>query len=180
LPGVEGAVQLVNSYEHDEAGYGAQAESATVRTQQNTKRLKKIALAESIVPPPNRFGPDSAPLSILCFGTTKMPALQALDWLAADGIAVNLLQIVTLAPFPAAEVSRFIDSAAQTLVIEGNATGQLEGLVREQCLRAPDHRLRRSDGRPFSPELIYATVSGLLGKPVTLTQAGTIAPQDGE
>ena len=95
-------------------------------------------------------------MSIVCFGTTKMPALEAMKWLAAEGIAVNLLQVVTLSPFPAEEVAEFIDAAKTVLVIEGNATGQLEGLIREQSLRAVPHHLRRSDGRPISPELVYA------------------------
>lgn len=179
LPGVEGAIQVVNSYEHDERGYGAQGELANVRSAQNDKRLRKLELARSLVPPPNRYGPESADVSIVCFGTVKMPTLEAMAWLEREGVSVNLLQIVTLAPFPVEEVTRFLEEAKLTLVIEGNATGQLEGLLREQCLRAPDHRLRRSDGRQFSPELIYATVKGLLGDEVQLTDAGALAPIEG-
>ena len=96
--------------------------------------------------------------------------------LTAEGHAVNALQVTTLWPFPAEEVSEFLQRAKITLAVEGNATGQLEGLVREHCLRPCDERLHRYDGRPFSPELIYATVKGLLGEPVELTVAGAIAP----
>ncbi len=178
LPGVAGAVQLVNSYEHDESGYGAQGESAAVRTAQNLKRLSKVELAESLVPPPNRYGPDEAAVSIVCFGTTKMPAREAMAWLASEDVAVNLLQIVTLVPFPAEEVTAFLEAADVSLVIEGNATGQLEGLIREQCLVAPDQHLRLFDGRPFSPELIYATIQGLLGNEVALSVAGAVLPSE--
>ncbi len=176
LPGVLGAVQLVNSYEHDEYGYGAQGEIAAIRTSQNEKRLRKLDLARNIVPPPNRFGPPDARLSLVFFGSTKMPVTEALRWLHAEGHSVNALQITTLEPFPTEDVCAFLDAAAASLIIEGNATGQLEGLVREKCLRAIDHRLRRYDGRPFSPELIYATAKRLLGEPVRLTTAGAIEP----
>lgn len=178
LPGVTGSVQLVNSYEHDESGYGAQGEHASVRTAQNLKRLRKSELAKDLVPPPNRYGPEHAQVSIVCFGTTKMPALEAMSWLETEGIHVNMLQVVTLVPFPTEETEEFLESAELSLVIEGNATGQLEGLIREHTLIAPDEHLRRFDGRPFSPELIYATVKGLLGEEVALSAAGAVLPQE--
>jgi len=154
LPGVEGALQLVNSYEHDEAGYGANAEVAEVRIAQNEKRMRKIELARTLVPGPRTYGPDEADLSILLFGTTKMPTLEALEWLKDDGVAVNVMQVVTLAPFPAEEVAEFLGAAKRTAIIEGNYTGQLQGLVRQECLMDVEHTLHRYDGRPFSPEQI--------------------------
>jgi len=175
LPGVEGAVQLVNSYEHDEAGYGAQGEIAENRSAQNDKRLRKMELAATLVPPPRRYGADDPDVSIVCFGTTKMPTLEAMRWLESEGHSVAMLQVVTLSPFPAEEVATFIDAAHTTLIVEGNATGQLEGLIREQSLRPLAHNLRRSDGRPISPELVYAAVKAILGEPVQLTGAGAIA-----
>lgn len=164
LPGVEGAVQLVNSYEHDEFGYGAAGEDAATRVRQNRKRLTKLETARALVPAPVRYGADrGASVSILCFGSTTMAVRQALSWLERDGIACEALQVVTLWPFPDEEVSAYLDDASITLCIEGNATGQLEGLVRERCLRACDHRLHRFDGRPISPEQVYEEVRGLLG-----------------
>jgi len=176
LPGVVGAQQVVNSYEHDERGWGAQGEEVANRVAQNEKRLRKLELARTLVPPPIRYGPDDAGLSLLFFGTTLMPAREAMAWLTAEGHTVNALQVVTVWPFPAEEVTAFLDGAKRTLIIEGNATGQLEGLVREQCLRGLDDRLHRYDGRPISPELIYATAKGLFGEPVELTAAGAVAP----
>jgi 2-oxoglutarate ferredoxin oxidoreductase subunit alpha len=178
LPGVEGAVQLVNSYEHDEFGYGAAGETIDNRSAQNEKRLRKSVRARELVPAPRHYGTRGGVVSLVAFGSTKMPALQALEWLSDEGISAELLHIVTLEPFPAEEVGAYLDAASLSLVVEGNATGQLEGLVRQHCLLAPDHHLRRSDGRPISPELIYATVKGLLGSPVTLTAAGALAEGD--
>jgi len=175
LPGVEGALQLVNSYEHDETGFGAAGEAADVRIAQNEKRMRKLDLAARLVPPPNRYGQRDADVSVLCFGTTKMPVLEAAKWLAAEGHTLDILQVVTVWPFPAAEVADFLASAKVSLCIEGNYTGQLEGLVREQCLVGCDERLHRYDGRPISPELVYATIKGLLGETVGLTAAGAIA-----
>lgn len=163
LPGVTGALQVVNSYEHDEYGFGSAGEEAATRVAQNEKRLRKLELARTLVPPPAFFGADPAraEVSVLLFGTTKAPVRQAIEWLARDGVAVAAMQIVTVWPFPTEAVSAFLDASHRTLVIEGNATGQLEGLVRQECLRAVDAHLHRYDGRPISPEQVYDTIKEL-------------------
>jgi 2-oxoglutarate ferredoxin oxidoreductase subunit alpha len=158
LPGVKGATHVGNSYEHDEYGYGSAGERADARTAQNEKRMRKLELARSLVPPPATFGagPADADVAVLLFGTTKGPVLEATRWLEPDGVTVAVMQVVTLWPFPADDVSAFLDAAKRTIIIEGNYTGQLQGLVREQCLRDVDDTLHRYDGRPFSPERVYA------------------------
>jgi 2-oxoglutarate ferredoxin oxidoreductase subunit alpha len=160
LPGVTGALQVMNSYEHDEYGFGAAGEEASVRIAQNEKRMRKLKLAAEIVPPPAFFGVPviDADLSIVVFGTTKQPALQAIEWLGREGIKVALMQVVTIWPFPTDAVAHFLDASARTMIIEGNYTGQLEGLIAQECLVGIDWHLRRYDGRPFSPEQIYETV----------------------
>jgi 2-oxoglutarate ferredoxin oxidoreductase subunit alpha len=160
LPGVKGAMQVVNSYEHDEYGYGAQGEVAEVRIAQNEKRMRKLELARTLVPAPAYFGvpPEQADVSLLVFGTSKQPVRQALAWLESAGVSMALMQVVCLWPFPTDAVTAFLDASRSTMVVEGNYTGQLEGLVRQECLRAVDERLRRYDGRPISPEQVYAKV----------------------
>jgi 2-oxoglutarate ferredoxin oxidoreductase subunit alpha len=161
LPGVVGAEQIVNSYEHDEHGWAA--EDAAVRDAQNEKRMRKLDLAATLVPPPQRYGPDTADVSIVLFGSTKMPVREAMRMLEAEDIAANMLQVVTVWPFPAEQVTAFLEEGSTTAVIEGNATGQLEGLIREQCGLDIDHHLRRADGRPFAPEQIADFVREVLG-----------------
>ncbi len=177
LPGVIGAQQIVNSYEHDAHGWAA--EDAETRVVQNTKRLKKERTARDLVPAPRFYGPPDAAVSILLFGTTKMPTLEAMKWLEAEGVSVNMMQLTTVWPFPTQEVNSYMERATRTLLIEGNATGQLEGLIREQCLREIGHRLNRTDGRPFSPEQIYSTVHCILGACVNLTTAGAVPDIEG-
>jgi 2-oxoglutarate ferredoxin oxidoreductase subunit alpha len=160
LPGVTGALQLVNSYEHDEYGYGAAGEDADVRVAQNDKRQRKLDLACGLVPPPVYFGadPHEADVSIVCFGSTVGPVRSAVEWLASAGIKVAVMQLVTLWPFPVHEVEAFMEGSRRTMIVEGNLTGQLEGLIRQKCLRAFDWRINKYDGRPFAPEDLFSTV----------------------
>ena len=175
LPGVRGATQLVNSYEHDEFGYGAQGESAQVREEQNLKRFRKEELARTLVPPPLRFGAAQADVTVVCFGTTIMPVREAIDWLTREGASVAAVQVVTVWPFPAAELTELLATGGHLLVVEGNATGQLEGLLREQCLIQPDSHLRRFDGRPISPELVYQKIKAIMGEEIVLTASGAVS-----
>jgi len=96
---------------------------------------------------------------VLFFGTTKGPVLEAMRWLEPDGVKVAAMQVVTVWPFPAEEVRRFLGAAKRTVIVEGNYTGQLQGLVREQCLMDVDDTLHRYDGRPFSPEMVYTKLT---------------------
>jgi 2-oxoglutarate ferredoxin oxidoreductase subunit alpha len=159
LPGVTGALQVVNSYEHDEYGFGAAGEDADTRLTQNDKRMRKLELAARLAPPPALFGAPvaEADVSIVVFGTTKQPVRQAMEWLERDGVRVALMQVVTVWPFPADAVTAFLDSSKRTMVVECNHDGQLEGLIRQECLRAVDNHLHRYDGRPISPEQVYET-----------------------
>ena len=179
VPGVAGAQQIANSYEHDEHGWGAPGEERANRIAQSEKRARKFELAKTLVPKPVEFGPREADISVILFGTTKMPTLEAAKWLAAEGVTVNVLQLVTVWPFPADAVREFLERAKRSIVVEQNATGQLEGLIREHTLREVGHRLNRTDGRPISPEQVYAFVLDILGRHVELTPAGAIATSEG-
>ncbi len=164
LPGVKGANQLGNSYEHDEYGFGSAGEPAPVRISQNEKRMRKLDLARTLVPPPAFFGapPEEADIGILFFGTTKGPAREAARMLEREGVKAALMQVVTVFPFPAEEVAGFLQTVPNTLLVEGNFTGQLEGLVRQECLLPVQYTLHRYDGRPFTPEQIVARVKEVL------------------
>jgi 2-oxoglutarate ferredoxin oxidoreductase subunit alpha len=179
LPGVRGAQQMVNSYEHDEHGWGSPGEEAATRVAQTEKRLRKLKLAVTLVPAPREYGPREADVSFITFGSSKMPVREAMGWLTSEGISANLLQITTVSPFPTEAVSEFMERAKNVIVVEGNATGQLEGLIREHCLREVSHRLNRYDGRPISPELVWVTARELLGHPTELSSAGAAVSPEG-
>jgi 2-oxoglutarate ferredoxin oxidoreductase subunit alpha len=148
LPGVKGAQQLVNSYEHDEWGWAD--ETSRMRAAQDEKRMRKMELAAQWAPRPVRFGPDEADVSVLSFGTTKGPIRDAMREVEPDGVSVNFLHLPCVWPFPAEEVAAFLKAAKRSLVVENNYTGQLEQLVRQECLLAPDDHFHRYDGRMFT------------------------------
>lgn len=162
IPGQKGGIHLAGSDEHDERGlYNEEIE---IRKKMMDKRFKKLetAITNGEFGPPVIYGEQNAPLTIIAFGSTKMTILEAMKWLARDGIAVNYLQVTYLSPFPEKEVGEVIKNSKKTLVIENNKTGQFEGLIREHTGLSVSHNLRKYDGRPFYPEEIVEKVKAAL------------------
>ncbi len=160
IPGQQGGIALSGSDEHDERGlYNEEAE---VRVHMMDKRFKKLDALSLGFAPVENYGNTDAPLTIIGFGSTKLPVLEAMKWLAKEGISVNFFKINAMAPFPTDAVQSAFGKMAKTLIIEGNKTGQLEGLIRQYTGLSIDHNFRKYDGRPFYPEDIVATVKELL------------------
>ncbi|HLD02015.1 MAG TPA: 2-oxoacid:acceptor oxidoreductase subunit alpha [Patescibacteria group bacterium] len=160
IPGQKGGIGLSGSDEHDE--HGLYNEEANMRIAMMEKRYKKVAMIKDEVSACDLYGPKDAPLTIVGFGSTKLTVLEAMNWLTKEGIQVNFLKINTLYPFLSDKIAPFIQNAKQTLIIEGNYEGQLEGLIRQHTLLPMQHRMRKYDGRPFYPEEIVAEAKKLL------------------
>lgn len=149
LPGTPGAWYIANSDEHDERGLSC--EERSVRVAQSSRRLRKLRGLVREVPAPRRIGPARASLTVVTWGSSTPPVREALACLRERGIRANAIQILAMSPFPSAATRRLLASAQRLVVVEGNATGQLQGLIREQTGLAIDPAVRRADGRPFDP-----------------------------
>lgn len=160
IPGQIGGISLTGSDEHDEKGL--YNETAEVRIAMMEKRMKKMEEIEDEVPQPELIGPKDAPLTLLAFGTTKLPVLEAMRILSEEGIYVNFLKVSFVSPFPTRAVAHTIKNAQKTLVVEANYTGQFEGLIKEKTGLHVDYHLRKFDGRPFYPEEIITKIKGIL------------------
>jgi 2-oxoglutarate/2-oxoacid ferredoxin oxidoreductase subunit alpha len=162
LPGQKGGIALNGSDEHDERGL--YNEEADVRIHMMNKRYKKLetAIKDGEFPAPELHGEQDAPLTIVSWGSTKMPILEAMEWLKRDGKSVNFIQVKYMNPFPVESFAEMIGKTQKTLVIENNYSGQFEGLVRERTGITFHERFRKFNGRPFYPEEIVEKVTSLL------------------
>ncbi|MBI3956785.1 MAG: 2-oxoacid:acceptor oxidoreductase subunit alpha [Candidatus Kerfeldbacteria bacterium] len=162
LPGTPGGVHIANSDEHDV--YGFADETADNRIQMMDKRMRKLASALADVLPPARYGPNAADLTLVTWGSTKGPALDALDLLAAQGHKVNLLHFAYLFPLPVDKLEATFRSCKNVMVIEGNATGQFARLLKEEVGLLPEATFFKYDGRPFLPEEIAGEAEHFLNR----------------
>lgn len=154
LPGQEGGIFWTTSDEHDPRGHIT--EEAENRMRFMEKRMGKLELAAAQIPAQRKarlYGPEEAAVTIVGWGSTKGPILDAMEELAAsDGLAANFLQIRLMRPFPVPEVTEVLKRAKRTILVENNFSGQLGGLIREMTGFDMDHKVVKYDGRPFSQE----------------------------
>lgn len=157
-----GVIVKANSDEHDELGFSE--ESIKNRHRQVEKRMKKQTLLAGRVPPPLVYGPREADLTIVGWGSTKGPVLEALAEIrhqTADN-GVNFLHLNYLQPFPSQAVKKVLTQAKKTLLIENNFQGQLGQWIRMQTGINLKNRFLKYDGRQFYPEEIRAKIKKIL------------------
>lgn len=153
-PGHPNAVWVSTANEHDE--FGAISEDAENRTAQADKRMRKMEGMSKEMEAPTLYGPDEADVTFVSWGSTYGPVREAVDRLNEEEAGrVNVLHFSALHPFPP-EGAAALEQAQRTIAVEGNATGQLETLIRARTGLSVDGSIRKYDGRPFSPEYIVA------------------------
>jgi 2-oxoglutarate ferredoxin oxidoreductase subunit alpha len=163
LPGTKGAIVRTNADEHNELGYTT--EDPVLSTKMNDKRLKKLkALTKDLenYKTVKNYGPKEADSTLIGWGSTKGPILEAMKVLKKQGIKVNFLQIVYLHPFPTNKIQDKLQSAKKTIIVENNKTSQLSSLIQEHLLQNVNHKILKYDGRPFNPEALAQSIKELL------------------
>ena len=156
LPG-SSAFVVCDSDEHNEQGHIT--ESMDVRMQQQDKRMEKEqGMIEDFVAPERR-GPDDAETVLVTWGSTYMPAREAVDRLIEQGESVAMVHFPQVWPLDveAARDALGVDgsrNAPRVISVEGNATGQFGSVLREQRVIDDYETMLRYDGRPFSAEEI--------------------------
>ena len=152
LPSVGKALVLTDSDEHDEAGH--LIESAEIRTQMVLKRLRKMNGLRDELSQPRVHEALNAEMTLIGWGSSYGAIMEAAGLLKEDGVAVNVLHLNELWPFPTEAVSLALSNKSKNIVIESNATGQLAGLIRRETGIKVDGNVNRFDGRPISPRYI--------------------------
>lgn len=153
VPGHPNAVWSTTSDEHDE--YGAINEEADNRNAQVEKRLRKLEGMAREVPGPSWYGPEEAEVTLLCWGSSYGPVREAVDRLNGERTGrANMLHFSALYPLPLEATKAALGRTKRTVVVEGNATGQFETLLRAYTGWSADGAVHRYDGRAFTPEYI--------------------------
>jgi 2-oxoglutarate ferredoxin oxidoreductase subunit alpha len=152
VPGHARAVFQATGNEHTPDGH--LTEEIEPRRLQVEKRLKKLDVALGEMRGPVHYGPQEAERTLIGWGSTFGPLREVVDGLNAEGGSANLLHIRDVWPFPAEAVRETLANAKRTVMVEGNATGQMAFLLESFAGIKLDAHVRRYDGRPFSPQYI--------------------------
>ena len=160
LPGHPKGVFRITSDEHNE--YGEIVEDAANRVQMHTKRMKKLELARNEMKPPDRYGPEKAEVTLVCWGSTLSACREAISMMQQEnGLSVNMLHFVDIWPFPVEKVMPLLNEIQKLISVELNYTAQFAHLLRMMTGRKVDGNILKFDGRPISPEFIVSKLKEL-------------------
>jgi len=149
LPGTEGVLVPANSNEHLENGLSTSRSGDAVRMVD--KRFRKAGhIREAVegLQPIRVYGDERPWVTLLGWGSTKGPALEALKLLKAESIKARFVQVVFMEPFPG-DLERYLKGTC--VLIEGNRSAQLGTLIRLNTGYSFKHVGLRYDGRPLDP-----------------------------
>lgn len=148
-----------NSDEHDTTGYSS--EDADTRIKMMEKRFKKLEhCKQQDMQAPQLFGPNTAAITIISWGSNKGSILEALKELED----VNYVHITWMSPFPTEALKAMISGSSYILNIECNYTAHLARLIQENTDILINESLLKYDGRQLYPEEVIERVKAIQEK----------------
>lgn len=161
LSGYPNCIYTASTDEHQEDG--DLHEGSENRVAMMDKRAKKLlTLTKESLPESEMFevhGDPNADLTVVGWGSTKGPILDALSIAKENGWNVNFLQIKYASPFPSEGVKNVLSAVKAVLLVENNSKAQMGSLIREKTGFEIPAKLLRYDGRPINPMEIVAKIA---------------------
>jgi len=154
--------------EHNEMGHIEEDPDNRIRMM--TKRMTKLETAAREIPEQEKLNffksaKEQADITIVSWGSTKGPILDAMKLLERDGIGVEFLQVRLASPFPAEEVRERLSQVKLLVDIEQNYSGQMADLIAEKTRVEVKNRVVKFNGRPMSRDEVYLAIRQILADP---------------
>ncbi len=164
LPGTPGYIHVVATDEHDQDGLLISDEYTNPHKRQamHEKRMRKMETLLHHIEPPKLFGPDSAQVTLVAWGSTQGVIREAIEKLAGEGIVANNLQVKWLVPLHAEAITSILSKSKKVVIVENNYSGQFARYLRSETSIVADGHIRKYDGEPFMPHHIVDGVKKIL------------------
>ena len=143
--------------------YGHITEDPQVRIDMMDKRMSRLELALQEIPDSEQvvsFGVHA--FTIVSWGSTKGPILDALSMLEEEGMHVGFVQLKLIHPFPAQLVKSLLRDAKTLIDIEANHSAQLGKIFQQNVLREIDYYVLKYTGRAMTSTEIYSSLKKIL------------------
>lgn len=150
LPGSPNQVIYADSDEHTEEGHIT--ESAEVRRNMVTKRLKKLNNLKKEMSLPKVFPDKKAHMYVVSWGSTLGAVEEAVQQLRKKDLNIGYIHFSEIFPIREDCIPPEIKEKADLISIENNATGQFAKLIKMETGLSIEKKVLKFDGRPFSPE----------------------------
>ncbi len=159
--GLDNGVFWNTGDESDE--YGHISEDPQIRIKMMDKRMSKLDLALEKIPDDEQvisFGVHD--YTVISWGSTKGPIIDAQKMLKKEGIDVGFIQIKLLHPFPAEYVKSLLKDAKTLIDIEANHSGQLGKVFKQNVSREIDYYILKYTGRGMTSTEIYDSLKKII------------------
>jgi pyruvate ferredoxin oxidoreductase alpha subunit len=185
IPGQKGGRYLASGNEHNPPGHIS--EDPENRVAQVDRRNRKLEHIREELTGDDVFqtyaGPDEAEYGILTWGTNQGTVAEAVERLNDAGHSVKAVGVSQLMPFPDEEMTEFLESVEEAVVVEMNSTAQFKGHVQKELGRfGPKlHSLLKYNGNPFEPqEIVEGFETSVAGDGDVPSDTTTYVPAAGD
>ncbi len=155
IPGFGKGIVCVDSDEHNEGGYIT--EDFDMRIAMTDKRLKKERLLRRDCLKPELYGNKNFRKLLIGWGSSFAPIVEALEHKNGNANGTAFLYFKQVYPVPEV-VTEYWAKAKEVVIIENNATGQFEKLLKREYGLSADRHVRKYNGLPFSVEDIFKQI----------------------
>jgi 2-oxoglutarate ferredoxin oxidoreductase subunit alpha len=166
VPGMRNGQYLATGAEHGRTGKVTESPTNRVRMMdRRARKIERLQLNGQEIPGLIYDGPENPDTLLISFGSTFGAVEEATGNLRKDGMSVGLCQVRVLNPLPSAELTKLIENARQTIVVETNSTGQLALLMRAH--KVPFANLRsmlKYDGTLFRGDEVTVRVKEMVAE----------------
>ncbi len=159
--GLENGIFWNTGDESDE--YGHISEDPLERVKMMDKRMSRLGLIIKKIPKEDQivtFGVHD--FTIISWGSTKGPILDALDMLKNENINVGFVQFKLLHPFPTEYAKSLLKDTKTIIDIEANYTGQLGQIFKQNLGRDVDYFILKFTGRGMTSTEIYDSLKKII------------------
>jgi len=161
--GLDNGVFWNTGDESDE--FGHITEDPQMRIKMMDKRMSRLDLILKQIPKEEQvISHSSGEFTIISWGSTKGPILDAIDMLKMEGIDIGFIQIKLLHPFPAEIVKSLLQNVKTVIDIESNHSGQLGKIFQQNIMREIDYFILKYTGRGMTSTEIYDSLKKIINK----------------
>ena len=134
-----------------------------MRIRKMDKRMSKLDLILNQLPEDEQivsYGIHD--YTIISWGSTKGPILDALEMLKKEGINIGFIQIKLIHPFPTEYVKKLLENTKNIIDIEANHSGQLGKIFKQNVMREIDYFILKYTGRGMTSTEIYDSLKKIV------------------
>ena len=147
--------------ESDEMGHIS--EDPQIRIKMMDKRMSRLDLILDSVPIAQQaVSFEVHDYTIISWGSTKGPIIDAQSMLKKEGIDIGFIQIKLLHPFPTEHVQSLLKGAKVLIDIEANHSGQLGKIFKQNISRDIDYHILKYTGRGMTSTEIYDSLKKII------------------